>query len=152
MTFGFVARIVGPLLLAIVLFAWGYSAGSASKQRAWDLATAAQVKAQLAAIEAARAAEQALQAKVKEANDARQAEKAKSERAAALLRAESDRLRSDIARFASAKPDDTAAACGERSATLGAVLDGVLSDYRACTESAESVAADLRAVMSAWPR
>ena len=151
MTFGFVARIVGPLLLAIILFGWGYSAGSASKQRAWDLATAAQVKAQLAATEAARATEQALQAKVKEANDARQAEKAKSERAAALLRAESDRLRSDIARFASAKPDDTAAACGERSATLGGLLETALRTSEDCAVEGERVAEELRAVLRAWP-
>jgi hypothetical protein len=74
---GFVLRIAGPVVVAVVLFAWGYSAGGASKQRAWDLATAAQVKAQLAATEAARAKEQELQAKVTEANNALTQERAK---------------------------------------------------------------------------
>lgn len=149
---GFVLRIAGPVVVAVILFGWGYSAGGASKQRAWDLATAEQVKAQLAATEAARAKEQALQLKVTEATNALIAERAKHARVAAALKLDADRLRNDIAGFARGGAEDTAAACGERAATLGVVLDGVLSDYRACTAGAEATAADLRSVLAAWPR
>jgi len=151
MPYGFLLRILGPLVIAIGLFGWGYSAGGASKQRAWDLATAAQVKAQLEASEQARATETALQAKVKEAQDARQLDKVRNDRIAAGLRASADKLRNEIAGFAGGASGDSVEACNQRAATLGTVLDSVLSDYRACTVSAETTAADLRAVVSAWP-
>ena len=151
MPIGFIFRILGPVLVALAVFAWGYSMGGASKQRAWDLATAAQVKAQLAATEAARAKEQALQAKVTEANNALTAERQKHARVAAALKLDAARLRDDISKFASGSPEESTAACRDRSATLGTVLESVLSDYRTCTTAAETHAADLRAVLDAWP-
>lgn len=147
--FGLPVLIVLGVIAGLIGF--GYSTGSASTQRKWDAATAIQVQAQLAATEQARATEQALQAKVSEASHARERDRIKNNRIAADLRAGADRLRSDIAAFAGGGPNDPAAACSERAATLGSVLDGVLSDARTCAAGAETVADDLRAMIAAWP-
>ena len=141
---------VGALIAALV--GWGWVGGKSSERKAWQLKEAAQVAAQLAATEHARAVEQALQERVNDANTALQVERQKHARVASALRADADKLRSDIAKFASGGTGDTVDACNQRATTLGAVLDGVLSDYRACTNSAETVAADLRAIVAAWPR
>jgi hypothetical protein len=142
------------LVLAVIVAAfggWCWMGGAASKQKEWDLATAKQVAAQLAATEQARATEQALQLKVNEANNARAIERAKADRIAAGLRADADRLRGDIAQFASGSAEEPAAACRERAATLGSLLDNALRTSGECTAQAESVAADLRATLAAWP-
>lgn len=145
-------RIGLPLLLALGVFAWGYSSGSASKQRAWDLATAAQVTAQVAASEAARAAEAAHEARIKEAQRARQTENSRNERIAADLRADADRLRGDIAAFAGGPAEDSIAACDGRAATLGELLGDALRTSQACAGQAEDLGGDLRSVLEAWPR
>jgi hypothetical protein len=148
---GFILRIAAPIAIAVGVFTWGYSAGSASTQRKWDLATAAQVKAQLAATEAARATEQALQIKVKEAEDARQQDNAKNARIASGLRADRDRLRDSIAGFASGPAEDSADACRNRAATLGNVLATALRSAEECAGAAESLANDVRTLQRAWP-
>lgn len=152
MALGFVLRILAPLLIALAVFAWGYSVGGASKQRAWDLATAAQVKAQLAATEAARATEQALQAKVQEAQRNGQLEKARSERAAALLRADADRLRSEFAAFIRGTPGEPIAACVERGEATGVVLVEAIRTSGEMAEAGEQCEADKRTLIAAWPK
>jgi hypothetical protein len=142
------------LIVAAIVAAfggWCWTGGKASERKVWQLKEAAQVAAQLAATEQARATEQALQLKVTEANNARAIERAKAYRIAAGLRADADRLRGDIAQFASGSAEDTASACRDRSATLGSLLDDALRTSGECAAQAESVAADLRATLAAWP-
>lgn len=148
----FILRIAAPILVAVLLWTWGYSAGSAQKQRAWDLATSAQVRDQLAATEAARARETALQLQVERANEARKLDNAKNARIAAALRRDADGLRRDIANFANGPPEDSRDACGQRAATLGVLLDEALRTGGECASAAESLATDLRAVIQAWPK
>lgn len=148
---GFILRIAAPLVLAIGLFGWGYSAGAAGKQRAWDLAAAAQVKAQLAATEQARTAERALQLKVSEVERARQTDRARSARVAADMRAESDSLRSDIARFASGGTDDSGRPATGRAEQLGQLLDAALQTAGECAIRGENDAAIARGLLAAWP-
>jgi hypothetical protein len=148
---GFILRIAAPVAIAVGVFTWGCSAGSAYTQRKWDLANAAQVQAQLEATEAARATEQALQRKVKEAEDARRQDNAKNARIAAGLRADRDRLRDSIAGFASGPAEDSADACRSRAATLGTLLDQALRTSEECAGAAESLANDVRALQRGWP-
>lgn len=146
------AKLLAAAALVAGLVGWGWSGGAASKQKEWDLAKAAQVQAQLEATEQARATEQALQQRVNDANTALQTERTKHARVAAGLKRDADSLRDSIASFAGGKPDDTATACGERAATLGALLDDALRASGECASQAESVASDLRATLAAWPK
>jgi len=152
MGLGFLLRILGPLVIALGLFAWGYSAGGASRQRDWDLATAAQVKAQLAATEQARATERELQARLNEAQRNGQLEKDKAARVIAGLRVERDSLRDSITNFTSHRTDDSEQTYRERCTTTGSLLQEALRVSEACAIEGEQVASDLRAVLMAWPR
>lgn len=147
----FVIRLIvlGAVIAALVGF--GYSSGSAAKQRAWDKEKAVLVKQRLAEVEQARQTEIALQLKVQKAQDAREIESAKSHRLAASLRAERDGLRNELTAFASGSPDDSLAACRERTAAATGVLENALRTSEECAENAEALATDVRSLRSAWP-
>jgi hypothetical protein len=151
MPYGLILRILGPLLIAGIVFMFGFSNGEARIQRKWDLATAAQVKAQLAATDAARAKEQAWQFQLTEAQRNGQLEKDRTARVIASLRTERDGLRQSIAGFTSARPDDTAEAYRERCASTGNLLQEALRVSEACAADGERVSSDLRTLLMAWP-
>ena len=144
-------RLLAAAAVLAGLFFWGYSVGSTSKQRAWDLATAAQVKNQLTLAEYTRSVESALQLKIQEAQNAREVESAKSRRLAASLRAERDGLRNELAAFASGPSDDSLAACRERTAAATRVLESALRTSEECAGNAETLATDVRSLRAAWP-
>lgn len=139
-------------LLVAAFGAWCWTGGAAHKQKEFDLYKGEQAKAALLESEKARATEQALQRKVDDANTSLQAERAKHARVAAGLRAELGGLRDSISVFTSAKPDDTATSLSERCATTGSLLEEALRTSEACAIEGEQVAADLRAVLTAWPK
>ena len=153
---GFAIRHLGPLLLTILivggLFLFGHSSGSASVQRTWDADKARQVAAQLAATEQARAVEQQLQAKVQEAQRNGQLEKARSERAAALLRADADRVRSEFAAYIRGPANDTITACVARGEATGLVLSEAIRVAGEMAEAGEQCETDKRTLIAAWPK
>ena len=109
------------------------------------------VSAALAYSENARQIGEQHQQRVNDAQQARETELARSRRAADRLRTERDGLRLDIASYAAGPSDDTPAACGQRAATLGALLDDALRTAAACAEGAEQHATDVRALRDGWP-
>jgi hypothetical protein len=139
-------------LLAAAIAAWGWTGGAASKQRDWDLAKAAQVAAQLAATEQARATEQALTKKVNDANTARAVERQKADRIASELRADSDRLRNEFGAFIRGTPGESVATCVERGEATGLVLSEAIRVAGTMAEAGEICEADKRALIAAWPR
>ena len=141
---------LGALVAALI--GWGWVGGKASERKIWQLRKAAQVKTQLEATEHARIVEQALQAKVNDANTTLQSERTKHARIAAALKRDADGLRESIAKFASPRPGDSTTALSERCATTGNLLEAALRTSEACAIQGESVAADLRAVLGAWPK
>lgn len=142
------------LLVASIVagfFGYGWTGGKASERKDWLAKEALQVKAQLAATEAARAKEQAWQFQLTEAQRNGQLEKDKAARVIASLRTERDGLRQSITAFTSARPDDTAEAYRQRCTATGSLLQEALRVSEACAADGEQVSADLRAVLSAWP-
>lgn len=112
--------------------------------------------AALAQSEAHRNTEAAYRRQIEEATHARTRERATlAARAAAADRAAGS-LRDQLAAYTCTAPggpaSDPGAASGDRSASLGDVLDGVLRDYRAAVAAAEDHAADVRTLLRAWPR
>ena len=142
--------VLGTLVAGLISFGW--VGGKANERKAWQLKEAAQVKAQLDDSEHARIVEQALQAKVVEAQRNGQAEKVRSERAAALLRADADRVRSEFAAYISGPANDTITACVERGKATGVVLDAAISVAGAMAEAGEVCEADKRTLIAAWPK
>lgn len=69
----------------------------------------------------------------------------------ATARAGADKLRAQLATYASPAPGDSASAPGDRAAALGSVLGGVLQDLADRTGDAESAADAYRALRLAWP-
>lgn len=112
---------------------------------------AGMVQAALIYAESARQIEQQHQQRISDAQQARETEQARSRRAADRLRTERDGLRDQIAAYATGPGDDTAAACGERAATLGVLLDDALRTAAACAAGAEQHATDVRTLRGAWP-
>lgn len=105
-------------------------------------------------MQAYRELESALTATIRKAEHAQAVEKAESERVAAGLRAERDRLRDDIAAFAAggrSPTEDTLAACRERAAALGALLEDGLQVQIDLAAAASTHAADVRALRASWP-
>ena len=151
MAWSLVLKIVGPLILAIGLYGYGYSSGKTSKQKDWDVAKAAQIQEQLKSIEKVRATEAAWATKLQEAQNARELDNARNARIASGLRTELNGLRGDIATFARGPAEDTASACGERAASLGQLLGQALRTSEECAGRGEAVSADLGAVLGAWP-
>lgn len=89
--------------------------------------------------------------KVNRAQKAREAELQAVARLADDMRAERDRLRDDGAAYAAGSADDTLAACRDRAATLWQLLDGALQASERSAGAAEAHAADVRALLGAWP-
>ena len=119
-------------------------------------AVANAASAALAQSEANRRAEQTWQKRLMEATDARTTERTSlvAARAAADRRTVGvlDQLAAvTCSAAASGAAIDSGASGGVRAASLGDLLDPVLSDYRAAVDAAESHAADIRALLRAWP-
>ena len=144
-------RIVGPMVLAIGLYVYGYSSGKAAKQKDWDVAKAAQVLEQLKAVEKARVTEAAWATKLQDAQNARELDNKRNARIATGLRNELDGLRGDITTFARGPAEDSIRSCGERATGLGQLLGQALRTSEECAGRGEAVSADLRAVLAAWP-
>jgi hypothetical protein len=82
-------------------------------------------------------------------------ERLRSERIAADLRGELDRVRGDIVTFAAGRGSpaaDSIAACRADAATLGELLEGALRADAAHARAAEEHATDVRALLGAWPK
>ena len=141
---------VGALIAALV--GWGWVGGKASERNAWQLKEAAQVAAQLAATEHARAVEQALQERLNEAQRNGQLEKDKAARVIASLRVERDGLRDSITGFTSPRTDDSIEAYRIRCTATGGLLQEALRVSEACAADGERIGADLRTVLEAWPK
>jgi hypothetical protein len=140
-------------LVAVVagLFFYGYTAGRASERKEWKLKEAAQVAAQLAATEQARATEQALQKRVNDANTALQTERAKHSRIAADLRTQRDSVRDELSTFIRGSATDTLPSCVERGEAAGVVLLEAVRVAGEFAEAGETCEADKRALIAAWP-
>ena len=119
-------------------------------------AVANAASAALAQSEANRRTEAGWQQRLKEANDARTSDRA----ALVAARTAADRRTAGVldqlaavtcAAAASAASGDPGASGGGRAASLGELLEPLLRDYRAVVDAAESQAADLRALLRAWP-
>lgn len=144
-------RIIAPLLILIGIWMWGWSVGKTTIKKEWDLANAKAVAQALEDSEAARAKEEVWQIRLKESQREREKADQNNRRIANGLRAESKRLRNDLAAYASGTSEDTIAAVRERAIALGIALEEALRTSAICAEDAESLNADLRAVLNAWP-
>jgi cytochrome c556 len=89
--------------------------------------------------------------KVSRAQQDRQLEIQAVERLADDLRAERDGMRDDIADYVAGCAGDSLAACSERAAALGELLDRALQADARSAGAAEEHARDVRALLSAWP-
>lgn len=81
-------------------------------------------------------------------------ERAATRAALAAAYADAGRLRDQLATAAGGgvtAADDTVAACRERAAAFGRVLDEALRAHAQCSADAEDLAADVRALRTAWP-
>jgi hypothetical protein len=143
----------------------GWRAGAQIEALRADLATAKAdhasavsraASAALAQSEAHRQTEAAWTRRMQEATDVLTKDRAALAARAAAAAGDAGRLRNQLNAYtctASSGPaSDTGAASGAGSASLGDVLDGVLRDYRAAVGAAEDHAADVRALLRAWPR
>jgi hypothetical protein len=101
--------------------------------------------------ENARNIEDGWRGRIVAADRRREADRVASERAAAAVGADVDRLRDPIQAYAAGTSEGAPAACSERAATLGRVLDRVLRDAASCTRRAEDHAADVRRLLGGWP-
>ena len=145
-------RIVGPLVIAAGLYFYGHSSGKAAKQKDWDVAIAAQLRAQVIAVEKRIETEAEWNAKLQEAQHARELDNARNARIASGLRNELNGLRGDITTFARGPAQDSATACGERATGLGQLLGQALRTSEECAGRGEAVSADLRSVLMSWPK
>jgi hypothetical protein len=157
------ALLIGGAVLAALLAGWwaldSYGDRRAEEGRVEIRADwAAQREVMEQAAERAEAEhrqlEYAMADQKQEAQRARENERAANARAADQLRAH-ERLRdAGIAAYAAGGGEATAdsvAACRGRAAELGAALGEALSAHGECTATAVDLAADLRAVLAAWP-
>jgi hypothetical protein len=112
---------------------------------------AAAVSAALAYSENAREIEQQQTERIAHAQRTREQEQARNRRTADLLRTERDGLRNAISNYAAGSADDSVAACRERAATIGALLDDALRTSETCAGGAESHTGDVRALLRGWP-
>jgi hypothetical protein len=151
MPIGFILRILGPVLAALAVFAWGYSMGGASKQRDWDVEKARMIQSAFEMSERARLKEQADRERLAKAEQNGQTEKAKAERDAALLRADADRVRSEFAAYIRGPAQDTLAACVARGEATGVVLEQAIRTSGEMAVAGEQCEADKRTLMGAWP-
>ena len=159
-------RFAQPLLLVALagMAAWcfvaQYRLNSERAAHARDLAAHAQAVARSEA--EARTREAAMAALVIEAThdlEAARASIADQDRLIARLRVDARGLRDQLAAYAIGSPDDTAAACHARSGTLadllaegaGLVAEGV-ELARTCAVSEAERAAEVTALVTAWPR
>jgi hypothetical protein len=146
MTNALVAAIVAALACCAWLW-WRLDAAQDElvRERAAVLAVA------LRHAENARNIEDGWRARLARADRQREAERVASERAAADADAAVDGLRDTIESYAAGTSEGAPAACGERAATLGRVLDRVLRDAALCTKRAEDHASDVRKLQGGWP-
>jgi len=144
--------LVLALLLALAVVAVGVQSLRLAAMHA-DVAQREQAHAEAALLyaEAARQTEQAWAKKLQEVQHARDAELARAHRIGDGLRTDREWLRVDTASFAAGPADDSAAACRERAATLGRLLDDALRTAATIAGSAEQHAADVRALRASWP-
>lgn len=153
----------GAAALGLVLAAWwaldSYGDGREDEGRAavqalWDADRAAHEAAATKAAAEYRQLEYQLADIKQEAAHAREVERTESDRAFAAVRADRDRLRESFEAYASGRglaAPDSLAACRERATDIAGALDEALSAHAECTSTAAHVAADLRAVLAAWP-
>ena len=146
--------------VALLCFVMQYRLNSERAAHARDLAAHAQAVARSEA--EARTREAAMAARVIEAThdlEAARASIADQDRLIARLRVDARGLRDQLAAYAIGSPDDTAAACHARSGTLadllaegaGLVAEGV-ELARTCAVSEAERAAEVTALVTAWPR
>lgn len=117
---------------------------------------AAQCKADVAAAEVKaqaeyRALEQQMQAVKDQAQHDYSIAQTKNASSLAVARSNADKLRSQLATYASPAPNDSAASAGGRTAAVGSVLADVLQDLADRTRDAEANADSYRALRLAWP-
>jgi hypothetical protein len=143
--------ILGVLAVVAGICGFGYSAGQASTQRAWDKDKAVRMQSAFDMSERARATEAALRDKKEEAERHGQAEKVRSNHAAAVLRADADRVRSDFNAYLSGPANDTTAACVGRGKATGALLEEAMRVTGEMASDGESCEANVRTLLGAWP-
>jgi hypothetical protein len=95
-------------------------------------------------------AERSQHARVAQAERAARAREVLLRDAAAAARAERDSVR-DASAAAVRTAQESAAACPERAAALGAVFDQCTARYEALAQRADRHASDVRTLIEAWP-
>lgn len=146
MPWGLLLRIGAPIAMAISLWTWGYSAGHASVQRAWNKERAAQTEINLEAERMVRQAERARFTAAKEAQDANQ-------RTLHAARAARDAARDELGRLLDAAPPPGAAASDPGAAVraaAAAVPWDVFSDCARALQKMAGEADELEAKLIGW--
>ena len=135
-----------------------YAQGKADDRQRSDLVIATMLNEHRAALVEANALVDALNEKMRLARQgaerAQELERAASRATLAAVNADRAGLRQQLAAAASGgveASNDTVAACRERAAALGNVLDSALQAHAVCTAEAEDLASGVRALRSAWP-
>lgn len=137
------------LALALLLGAWAIV-------HSLEARGAAQCKADVAAAEVKaqaeyRALEQQMQAVKDQAQHDYSIAQTRNASSLAVARSNADKLRSQLATYASVTPSDSAASASGRTAAVGSVLADVLQDLADRTRDAEANADSYRALRLAWP-
>lgn len=109
-------------------------------------------KAAMKSESAARAKEQALQTKLQEAQNAAKEREKKLLADAVAARAESGRLRDDIATFRRQLPGLTEAAVRKYADTASIVLSECQSRYSELAEAVDRIDNDRQTLVEAWPK
>lgn len=111
-------------------------------------------EALLAANAQVAATEELWRMKLQGAQRAQEKERSANERMLAAVAADRNSLREQLANAAAGgveASNDTVAACRERAAAFGRVLDDALQAHAVCTAAAEDNAAGVRTLLSGWP-
>lgn len=153
--FGYWRQIAGVVLLAALCIGSNLQ-GRHSVHQEWELSEAKELAESRAATVAALmdniALKEQWEQQREQAEQIQQQERAKNQVLVSSLSAGIGGLRSDITAYAAGpKADDSLAACRADAAALGQLLERALRVALRSTGGAEAHAADLRAVLAAWP-
>ena len=143
---------VAAVALLLLAVAWWWGRHNAEQQDIGYRRAAAEYAAQLvAAQEEARQRERKMMERWEEAQNARIQTEITLDRARAVAAAADRRLQQSAADFGQRLSSATAEACRAAATTAAALLGECSAAYRELAAAADGHAADVGAVMAAWP-
>lgn len=145
-------RWLAMVALCAAFGGWCYVHGMQHTQAAWDAEKAVQQAAALKAEQANRAKELALHQQVIEAQNEAKKRETKLAADAAAARAESGRLRDQLATANRKLSTASADAIRQYAATLSDVFEDCAARYTAVAGKADEHGSDVKTLEQAWPK